>query len=440
MWIGLALVVLAAPPALAEEGEPRTRRQKRAEQLVEAQRRGYPEPKRQIGTPLDVEADFQQSFPQPGAMFPGLTWPDSPIVSAKEYLDRSLGLKLALSYQSMVMVASQTQMGDPVAAGGVLLFEARWELFDRDGDYEASIAGTIDWRHPYGDLAAPGLFGLRLGSQSMVDVIFLNWDPVPTSLYWEQWLKKDFLVFRIGHQTAGNIFDFYRFKDGRTSTTGSTFANSPAAVPSAPPGFGISFELWPFQDDFYVVGTMNDLNANPGRLEWSGLAYGEFFLGLEVGYNWKRKDRTFDHLHAMLFYADARSRPSPIPISPVSERGWGFKFRGTKQWGQFVASAAYTFNTARGGGFGTAVTQHETALTLAYVFPLFIRGELAASGSWNVPIDRSLRDQWGAEAYWKLLVIPSVFVTPGVQFLFNPSFFPTQDTIAIGQLKFRILI
>jgi carbohydrate-selective porin OprB len=54
------------------------------------------------------------------------------------------------------------------------------------------------------------------------------------------------------------------------------------------------------------------------------------------------------------------------------------------------------------------------------------------------PLNGALRDQYGGELYWKLLLTPDLWVTPGVQFIVDPSFNPNEDFVVIGQFKFRL--
>ena len=70
--------------------------------------------------------------------------------------------------------------------------------------------------------------------------------------------------------------------------------------------------------------------------------------------------------------------------------------------------------------------------------PFGLRGEMAVGTSWAQPINENLNSQYSIEAYWKLLLFPSMWLTPGVQFIFDPTFNPEQDQISIAQLKFRV--
>ena len=75
--------------------------------------------------------------------------------------------------------------------------------------------------------------------------------------------------------------------------------------------------------------------------------------------------------------------------------------------------------------------------------PLNVRGELALGLMWTQPFKdifpgTGQRNQTGVELYWRMLVTPNLWVTPGLQVVFNPSFNPGANTIYIPDIKFRI--
>jgi hypothetical protein len=394
---------------------------------------GYETGNRDVGTPIDVNSDLKNSFRQPGALFSILQVPNTSIANGKNWLYNTIGLKLSLSYQ---MGYFGTSVGVS-AFNGWLLFESSWELIDRGGDFQGGVTAVVDWRHNVAAGTAVDLFQ-GTGSLWIPEILFIPWDPYPTMLYWEQWFKKGFLVVRAGQQNPANILDFFRFKDSRVSFSGSAFANNAAAIPVGAPGLGLSFEMWPIEDsELYLVGVVSDLNAPVGRLDWSTIENGEFFYGLEVGYNWKRRPGDFDHVHLLAFYSDSRTT---APVGLPNEAGWGMKLRGTKQWDQLVASASYTYNTVEGGGLGFTNTRHDVSAVFALVRPFDVQGEVALGLAFSDPINENLRDQYGLETYWRLLVTPNLWVTPGMMTLFNPSLNPTNDVVVIGQVKFRVFI
>lgn len=404
---------------------------------------GYPAQPRQVGTPYDINTDLDTSFPKSDSLLPGLVpegWG-----ALKESIYAKYGLKVAASYHTLTQYASNSLTDKDVAAGGWFLLEWKLDLFRRGKDYQGGIVAAFDLRHVYGNRAAPLTFGLELGAGTWAtDAAFLDVDPYVSVAFWEQWFQKDRFVIRLGQQSLSGIFDFFRFKDVRTSFSNGVLNAVPATIrPDAAPGFGVSFEWWPIEEsELYVVGTVNDMNASIGEFDWTDyFETGDSFFGLEVGYNWKRSAGDFDHLHLNFWYAMEPTR-KPWPAKP----GFGMKLAGEKQFGSLVTFGNYTFNDARGGGFAFTNTRHSLALGLAYVKPLGIRGEVAISYQWGQtfegggcginPCDGS--DQHGSEIYWKLLVTPDLWVTPGVQFVFGPAFNTTTDFIAIPQIKARL--
>ena len=393
---------------------------------------------RPVGTPVDPEQDLDASFPQPGSV---LKWAMPPEwFQFKKDLYEKYGLKVGLSYQMLYQKASDNFKEDDSAWGQYALFEAKWELLNRDRDFMGSLVWSFDWRETIGDNAQAFNFHLDTGSLWPTDFVHLDWGPWVAQFFWEQWLKKDVFVTRLGNQFSSSVYDNFRFKDGRTSFTAAPYTLPVSSIPTGPPGLAANFEWWPIEDsEFYVVGTVNDLNAKGGEWVWDRpFEYGQFFYGLEVGHFWRRTKDDFDHFHLNVFYADERDTKPPVRMIE-SEAGWGFKLLGEKQLGRLVGFGSYTYNTAKGGGFGTAIARHAVTAGAVFLNPLGVAGELALGGVWADPIPDDLREQYGLNAYWKILLTPDLWLTPGVQFIFDPSFNEDKDQLTIGQIKFRFL-
>lgn len=396
-----------------------------------------PEEARPLGTPVDVVQDLENSFPKPGAVL-GWRLPKEWFQFKKD-LYEIYGVKLGISYQMNYQQASDSLTDTDSAWGQFGLFEGKWELLNRGQDFEGSLVWSFDWRSTIGDNAKGWNFHLDTGSLWPTDFVHQDWGPWVPVFLWEQWFAKDVFVMRLGNQFSSATYDFFRFKDGRTSFTATPFTNAVSSIPTGPPGLAANFEWRPTKEtELYISGTINDLNAKGGEWVWDRpFRYGQFFYGLEVGHFWRRDDNDFDHVHLNVFYADERDTAPPIPMIP-SEAGWGFKVLGEKQFGQFVGFGSYTYNTAEGGGFGTAIARHAVTAGVAFLNPLGGGGELNLGGVWAQPIPNELRNQYGLNAYWKILLTPDVWITPGVQLIFDPSLNPDKDLLALGQIKFRL--
>lgn len=404
--------------------------------------KGYGDEGRRVGTPVDVDRDLDFSFPKRDYVLPRILpqkW-----FKWKEDLYKKYGVKLAFSYQAIYQRASDTTNffgfeGEKDVAAGWALLEGKWELLNRGKDFQGSLVAAFDWRHTFTDGRDPAAWGtFDVGSLWPTDFGYVAWDPWFPVAFWEQWFTKDRFVLRLGQQNVGQIYDFFRFKDLRVAFSGTPFTAPAAAQPFPGPGLGGAFEAWPIEDStLYVVGTVNDMNFEIEKWTWDdAIREADFFYGLEVGYNWARAPGDFDHLHLNLFYAD-KPAENPLPIFP-SESGGGFKVLGEKQMGRFVGFGSYTYNTAKGGAFGATFARHLATAGLSVLKPFGMRGEIGLGTSWAQPFNDALRDQYGVEAYWKILLLPSLWVTPGVQVIFDPSFNPQESSTVIGQIKARL--
>ena len=106
---------------------------------------------------------------------------------------------------------------------------------------------------------------------------------------------------------------------------------------------------------------------------------------------------------------------------------------------------SYTHTTVDGGGFSLTLSPNTLTTGLGILKPAGIRGEAAVALAWMDTIDTaipvgSLRNQFGGEAYWKILLTPDLWITPGVQLIRDPTFNTSTDFVAVWQLKFRVFL
>jgi hypothetical protein len=135
----------------------------------------------------------------------------------------------------------------------------------------------------------------------------------------------------------------------------------------------------------FINGVLNDMNGNPsqGSLNWSHLQLGQLFGGVEFGQQRRRENGEYDQLALDVFHAGTRSifNPNTTP----NKAGAGFKILGEKQWGRVVGFAAYTYNTAQGGGISTTFSGNAAVAGATLLRPFGIIGEAAVAGMWSLP-------------------------------------------------------
>jgi hypothetical protein len=390
---------------------------------------------RHFGTNMDPVTRLNNSLPKTDSLL-DWTFPEG-LARFKKNLNKKHHLKLGVSYQSLYQKASASMTDKDSAWGGWFLFQGSWKALNPGRDWQGKLVFAIDARHTINPStnASPGLFNFDIGSLWATDGAYFDWRLYPAMIFWEQWGSKDRFAFRVGQLAGLSVLDPFRFDEPRSSFTVSTAAAPVSIIPVGPPGLGIAAKWWPVREsELYVRAIVNDINAPAGKVDWSGLfEYGDVFDGAEIGYYWIRDKEDFDHTHLTLWYADAVSS-APYP----STAGWGFKLAGSKQWGQIVGFANYAYNNAEGGGFGVTNSRQAVNAGVARMRPLGIRGEVAFVVSWGEPLADISRDQSGLEVYWKILVTPDLWLTPGVQYVANPTFNPEIDRIWIPQIKFSL--
>ena len=435
--IGCALLLVGYPVLAQEETE-------QGSGAPDYSMYQYPDEGQPDFDPTDAETDLDSMVPQPGAVF-GDVVPEK-YFQWKRDLYTNHDLKLGFFYQSLYMSASETlpNSTDDNAWGQWWGFDLKWTPLNKGEDREGSLVLVAAERDSIGSHAVPAPWGIEdLGSLYAVNFEWTEWDFAVEELYWEQWIKKG-LMFRAGITAAPGLINPFRFKDARTSYTSTPFAFH-ESIPSPAQGPGLAAKWWPIEDsEFYISAVLNDANGNPSRgdtlgLDWGSFTKGEYFYAVEFGNIWRKDNGEFNRLFLTTFYVDKNS--SSDPAFP-NTAGGGFKLMGSMQQGNWVGFAGYTYNTAEGGALATFGRQTVTAGAV-YLRPFGMQGEVGTGPIWFEPPPEllpgtELRNQTGFEAYWKILLTPNLWITPGFQFLWNPSLNPTADRVFIPHIKFRL--
>ena len=359
-----------------------------------------------------------------------------------------IGLKFGFSYQMLFQSASDVAANATydTALGDWWGFMIKWTMLNKGKDYQGNFVFSMFDRGSVGNNAVPSNFGIVDVGGITTNVEFTTWTLAVENLYWEQWLNpgQHKLMVRVGNQVVTTFLTPFRFKDSRVSFTTGPFAFHPT-VPYPTFGFGTGVKWWPNEDsELYIAGSLNDMNGDPNLqgFDWSTVSRGEFFYGAEVGYYWRRDKDDFDHVHLMMFHADERS--TRYPTTMPNKAGGGFRVLGEKQWGNWVGFASYTYNNAEGGGVTGTFSKHTMTAGGAYRNPFNVKGEAAVGFLHMVPIEEifagDVREQSGVEAYWRILLSPNIWLTPGIQLVLDPALNFEDDFIAIPHVKFRIAL
>ena len=385
----------------------------------------------------------------PTTLFPGLQPPwRAQVKDWRKQLYDNYGITFGASYQQLFQWASKTVPSAPTdtALGGWAAASVTWAALDRDGPNQGTLVARFGWRDSIGDNAVPAQFGVGYLGAIWSNYEWTSWNGHVRveDLFWEQKLGGDRFLVRVGNLGPQSLFNFFRFKDARTSFTASPLAFG-ETIPYPTFGLGTAFRSRPIPGSgLYFVGTLNDMNGDPAAngLDWSTFGLGQYFYGLEIGNDWRRENGEFDHLHLDLFYADKRSTRNPS--TSLNTAGGGFKIAGEKQLGNLVGFASYTYNTAEGGGISATLAGQTAVAGISYLRPFGNSGEASIAGMWSQilpslqPSGSSRKDQFGIDAYWNIGLTPNSTLTPGIQLIFNPVLNPGTDFVAVPSIKFRV--
>lgn len=245
---------------------------------------GYPAGERQVGGPTDIQRDLDTAFPKPDSVLE-VYMPREYNRAKKRYFEwkerfyEDTGVKLAFGFQTLAQRASSTNSGRTSAWGGWAQIEGKWDAVNRGQDYQGGLVFELDWRDTLGGARNPVPFGVQdVGSLWPTDIAFFEFDTSMVALFWDQWLEMGRFNVRVGKQLAASTYDFFRFKDARTSFSATPFT-AHTSIPAPAFGYGASFKLWPVEgSSFYVLGTVNDMNGDPESISASTVFdEGQFF-------------------------------------------------------------------------------------------------------------------------------------------------------------------
>ena len=188
-------------------------------------------------------------------------------------------------------------------------------------------------------------------------------------------------------------------------------------------------------DSVFVIGGLTDRNGDPtDPFEGFDTFFNtnEYFKSIEVGWTPSHDRIYLDNAHVSFWHADEREEAG-------EPSGWGLnvslvRYLGEK-WMPFVR-AGY----ANDGG---ALMQKSVSVGFAYQ-PVPASDVLGFGLNWGQPNETTfspgLRDQYSAEAYYRLNLTPRFAITPDLQLLINPALDPERDSIWVFGVRARLAL
>ena len=370
-----------------------------------------------LGGPSSVEAEleprdgltdpqFRSDFPRNVA--PGwFAWKDG--LAEK-------GFRFNLDYLALRQ-STNADIGTGEAASGIVRFYGNWQ---------ATKLGSVTFKFESRDAytpVAPQFLGLDGGALSITGTAFNDNGVLLTNLFWTQRAADDSWTVQVGQIDVTDFLDIYGAVSPYTAFQNLSFNTNPT-INTPNPGLGIAGGAR-LGNNFYVVGSLADANADPSSPDLDVFRDGELFKSLEIGYT-SGFDRIYlDNIHLTLWHADAADNGS-------RQEDYGAAF--SAAW--LVDNTWLPFFRA-GASKGTAALYNRSVSAGIGYYGRNTDG--AGIGLNWAEANGVPGSQKTVELFYRFSISPGLQITPSIQFIDNPLTNPNQSSITLIGLRTRIV-
>jgi porin len=365
----------------------------------------------------DIELDPAFRFPKIDAvMQPWADW--------KKKTDDEHAVAISAHYSTMFQGLSDSLPGtDDKASAGVLRGTLRWTPVGKGTNNKGSLNIMLDHRHGFRDTAPSGLAG-SAGYIGVTSLFYGDSDFDLINLNWQQGFNDGNTGYLVGRFDPNDYMNVLGYVNPWTIFTNLAInLDVSVAVPDS--SWGVGAGHW-FNDNWYVIGGINDANGfGQDNLEFfEGGA--EFFKYASVGWSPSKDDRYFKNIHILVWDVDER-KDAGIPSS-----------------NGFSLAANWTFNDrwmpfARIGFSDGAAPIYNDSVTAGIIRKFMYRSDLVGlSINWGSPPDDTLSDQTTVEAFWRFQFSRNFAITPHLQLLKDPALNPADDQVWVYGVRMRL--
>lgn len=370
----------------------------------------------------DVEETVAEAERTPEAP---LSTADRPVYRAIQNSKRVLSEKYGVSWaleDTLIYQAAGGGVDPNDAMVNTLGFYATWKILrDRNGKDFGGIGFQAETRG--------NLFG---NFPDLAQDLGALWSPNDSTsgsynrmnqLWWGQRLAEGRLGFQVGKIDPGAHINTNRFAgSGNSQFFGQPFATNPArSFPANGLGFMVRAEP---AEWLYVHFTMSDGDAD-GDVSPFETIEGRWLYAGELGYR-----PTLDGLgrgvyRLMLYQRDTES---------ADELGWSLSAD------QNLSEDFGVFLRYGGNDGDINAIEHLVAVGVSFLAPFGRGNDQAGVGvSYTHPSDAALRDEYSAEAYYRVQVTEGFELSGSTQFIIDPSA-SDNDAAAVFGIRARLLL
>ncbi|MEM1076518.1 MAG: carbohydrate porin [Pseudomonadota bacterium] len=312
---------------------------------------------------------------------------------------------------------SNSDIGEGDASGGIFRFYGNWKA-TKNG----SLTFKIEDRHKYGDVA-PQDFGFDGGALSIPGTAFNDNSALLTNLFWTQRAENGSWTLQFGQIDVTDFLDVYGLVSPYTAFQNLAFNTNPT-INAPNPGLGIAGGA-KLSDNFYVVGSVTDANADPSSPDADVFSDAELFKSLEIGYTSNFGRIYFDNIHFTFWHSDAAEDGSRREdYGATFSAAWFWE----NKWMPFLRAG-----TSKGRA---ALYENSVSAGVGY----FARNtDLAGIGVNWAEADSLSGDQKTIEAFYRFSISPNLQITPTVQYIKEPLLNTSASSLTLWGLRARIV-
>ena len=380
-----------------------------------------------FGGPNSPEGQLEDNdrVRQPAFRFPAIDDAFEPWRNWKKDLSDEQGIQFSGHYTTLYQSLSDSIGTEDKASGGVFRATGKWTLLGRGTKDTGSLVAMIDHRHAFRDIP-PASLGAEAGYIGLTGTMYSDIDWAIINLNWQQGFndgKTGLLIGRYDPNDYMNILGYVN--PWATFQNLSIMLDSSIAFPDS--SWGIGGGTW-FQEQWYVMGGINDANGTGGdHLEFFD-GGSEFFTWGEVGWSPSKGERYFKNINLTAWHVDRREDLGIDSSEGIAlAANWTFDER----FMPFVRA---------GWSDGNAPIYNQSA-TLGFIWKFVFRSDLAGLAiNWGDPPADVLREQTTIEAFWRFQFAPNFAITPSLQLLIDPALNPTDDKVWVFSLRMRLTL
>ncbi len=351
------------------------------------------------------------------------------------------GIEFGINYTSVFVYSSATisEANTSNASSGILDLQAGWTFLNRKkGKNTGKIFIKINDRHSYNgpNSTAPMFHGLNeSGYYGLPATGFRSYTFRMLELNYQQSLFDNHFHFVVGKVDPTNYFNFHglivpwqHFIGYGASVSGTV--NWPNQ------GLGAIVSFRPFEKWYVMAGITDiygDRYANGDFLHFGDeFQNGKFWKAIEVGFVPSFDERYFRKISVTYWHGSQYTNIGGADIA----------------MGQGVAVSAHWFFQDRHVPFirfGFSNGNGENAfykadVQLGYGYRFLNYDILGINASWNQPNIPDVKDQITAELFYRVNVTAHLEFTPSIQFVANPTFNPTTNSMFYFGIRGRITL